>query len=60
MEAGDKMNLETLFWEMSGYDDFWDYNVGRMPLLGVGRQVLFVPTPCRTAPYSAKFSTAAA
>jgi hypothetical protein len=30
------MDLDTLFDEMSGYDDFWDYNIGRMRLIGAG------------------------
>jgi hypothetical protein len=32
------MDLVTLFDEMSGYDDFWDYNIGGMPILGAGSQ----------------------
>jgi hypothetical protein len=31
------MDLDTLFDEMSEYDDFWDYNIGRMRLLPVQR-----------------------
>ena len=30
------MDLGTLFEEMSGYDDFYDYNFRKMPMLGSG------------------------
>lgn len=30
------MELTTLFDEMSGYDDFYDYNAGRMRIIGAG------------------------